>query len=165
MTTNEAHRECTTASSTSRGPSVRSRRDGNGEIYIASAALQGQQRLTNEPWDDAAPVLSPVGDEVLFVSNRSGTPRLWIMDADGANQRLFATGSAGFVPEASPAWRPAGDQVAFTSTRTGTSQVFVVSSAGGTAVQITHEANGAFTGEISAAMLLDVRAGQRIVVF
>ena len=121
-----------------------SRRDGNGEIYIASDALQGQQRLTSDPWDDTAPALSPAGDDILFISNRSGTPRLWIMDADGGNQRLFATGSSGFVPEAAPAWRPSGDQVAFTSTRTGTSQVFVVPSSGGTAVQITHEATGAF---------------------
>jgi Tol biopolymer transport system component len=122
----------------------RSRRDGNGEIYIASDALQGQLRLTNDAWDDTAPALSPDGSEILFVSNRSGTPRLWIMGADGGNQRLFATGSQGFVPEAAPAWRPSGDQVAFTSTRTGTSQVFVVPSAGGTAVQITHETTGAF---------------------
>jgi Tol biopolymer transport system component len=122
----------------------RSRRDGNGEIYIGDAALEGQQRLTEDPWDDAEPALSPSGDAVLFVSNRSGTPRLWVMVADGGNQRMVATGSSTFIPERAPAWRPSGDQIAFTSTRTGTSQVFVMPVAGGEAVQVTHEATGAF---------------------
>ena len=121
-----------------------SRRDGNREIYIADATLAGQRRLTDDPWDDAEPALSPDGDEVLFVSNRSGTPRLWVMRADGTNQRLVETGSSSFVPEGAPAWRPSGDRIAFTSTRTGTSQVFVLAVAGGTAVQVTHEATGAF---------------------
>ncbi len=122
----------------------RSRRDGNGEIYIASTALLGQTRLTEDPWDDAEPALSPDGASVLFVSNRSGAPRIWVMDADGTNQRAIPTGSSSFVPEGAPAWRPSGDEIAFTSTRTGTSQVFVLPLAGGSAEQVTHEATGAF---------------------
>ena len=122
----------------------RSQRDGNGEIYIADAALQGQLRLTADPWDDAQPALSPDGGEILFVSNRSGTPRIWAMGADGGNQRTVATGSSTFVPEGAPAWAPSGDRIAFTSTRTGTSQVFVMDLADGVARQTTHETTGAF---------------------
>lgn len=122
----------------------RSRRDGNGEIYIADTALAGQQRLTTDPWDDTAPALSPTGSQIAFISNRSGTPRLWVMDADGANQRAVATGSSAFVPEGSPSWQPTGGRIAFTSTRTGTSQVFTMDVAGGAAVQLTREATGAF---------------------
>ncbi|MDQ3518995.1 MAG: hypothetical protein M3466_11405 [Gemmatimonadota bacterium] len=36
-------------------------------------------------------------------------------------------------------------RVAFTSTRTGTSQVFLIGANGGQAMQLTHEASGAFT--------------------
>lgn len=122
----------------------RSRRDGNGEIYIADTALAGQQRLTTDPWDDTAPALSPTGSRIAFVSNRSGTPRIWMMDADGANQALLATGSSAFVPEGAPAWQPTGGRIAFTSTRTGTSQVYTMDVAGGPAVQLTREATGAF---------------------
>ena len=122
----------------------RSRRDGNGEIYIADTALGGHLRLTDDPWDDADPALSPDGGDILFVSNRSGSPRIWAMDADGENERTVATGSSGFVPEGAPAWSPLGDRIAFTSTRTGTSQVFVMGLASGEAIQVTHEATGAF---------------------
>lgn len=121
-----------------------SRRDGNREVYIADLALGEQQRLTSDPWDDAEPSLHPGGGTIAFVSNRSGTPRVWTMNADGSGQQLFATGSSGFVPEGAPAWSPSGEYLAFTSTRTGTAQVFVVAAAGGSAAQVTHEAMGAF---------------------
>ena len=127
-----------------------SRRDGNAEIYAADLFLGGQQRLTTASGTDDAPVLDPTGTTVAFVSTRSGSPRVWLMNADGSNPRPLATGSAGFVPEGSPAWSPAGDHLAFTSTRTNASQVFTVPAAGGSAVQISHEATGAFTPTWSA---------------
>lgn len=119
-------------------------RDGNAEIYIANPDLGGQLRLTNDASTDDAPALDPSGTTVAFVSSRSGTPRIWLMDADGANPRALETGSAVHVPEGSPAWSPSGDELAFTSTRTNTSQVFVVDATGSDAVQLSHEASGAF---------------------
>ncbi len=38
---------------------------------------------------NVAPAWSPDGRSLIFLSNRTGTWRLHIMDADGANQRLF----------------------------------------------------------------------------
>ena len=122
-----------------------SRRDGNAEIYAADLGLGGQQRLTNSSATDDAPALDPTGTTVAFVSSRSGTPRVWLMDVTGANPRLLETGSATFVPEGSPAWSPTGDRLTFASTRTNASQVFVVVAAGGQAIQLSHEATGAFT--------------------
>lgn len=125
-------------------------RDGNAEIYAADLGLAGQQRLTTSSATDDAPALDPTGTTIAFVSSRSGTPRVWLMDVNGANPRLLDTGSATFVPEGSPAWSPTGDRLAFTSTRTNASQVFVVAAAGGPAVQLSHEATGAFTPAWSA---------------
>ena len=122
-----------------------SRRDGNPEIYTADLDLTGQQRLTTTSATDDAPALDPTGATVAFVSTRSGAPRVWLMDANGANPRMLATGSASFVPEGSPAWSPGGDRIAFTSTRTNASQVFVIAVAGGPPLQVSHEATGAFT--------------------
>ena len=120
-----------------------SMRDGNAEIYSADSDLGGQERLTNDPWSDTQAALAPDGSTVAFVSNRSGSPRLWLMAADGSTPRMLETASASFVPEGAPAWSPSGQQIAFTSTRTGTSQVFVVGSAGGQPVQLSREATGA----------------------
>lgn len=121
-----------------------SRRDGNAEIYVADLALGGQVRLTTTSATDDAPALDPTGTTIAFVSTRSGTPRVWLMDANGANPRALATGSASFVPEGRPAWSPDGTQIAFTSTRTNTSQVYVMPVAGGTPLQLTRTAAGAF---------------------
>jgi TolB protein len=112
--------------------------------------LSGLKRLTTSNGQDEQPNLSPDGRRVAFVSNRSGTFRLWTMDSTGASQVALATGSESYIPEAAPAWSPDGTQIAFTSVRTGLSQVFVVSSAGGTPVQLSHEMNGAFNPAWSA---------------
>jgi hypothetical protein len=121
-----------------------SRRDGDAEVYVADLELRSAQRLTTNPGFDGEPALDAAGAAIAFVSGRTGTPRIWLMDADGANARALATGSGEFVPERNPVWSPSGDRIAFTSTRTGTSQVYVVPRGGGTAVQLSHESTGAF---------------------
>lgn len=124
-------------------------RDGDAEIYSAvldtDFRLGAQTRLTNEFGNDVQPALSPSGATIAFVSGRDGTPRIWLMDANGANPHALETGSASYVPEQSPRWSPDGSTIAFTSTRTGTSQVLVVPAIGGTAEQLSHETLGAFT--------------------
>ena len=125
-------------------------RDGDEEIYMANNDLSGLKRLTAIDGEDEQPNLSPNGARIAFVSDRTGTARLWTMDSTGANQVALSTGSDANVPEAAPAWSPNGTQIAFTSVRSGLSQVFVISSAGGTPVQLSHEMNGAFNPAWSA---------------
>lgn len=124
-------------------------RDGDAEIYSATLdanlALTAQTRLTNEFGNDVQPALSPTGATIAFVSGRDGTPRVWLMDVNGANPRALETGSATYVPEQSPHWSPDGRSIAFSSTRTGTSEVFVVDATGGAATQLSHETLGAYT--------------------
>jgi TolB protein len=46
-------------------------------------------RLTNNTWEwDKHPTWSPDGAQIAFYSNRdSGRRQIWIMNADGSNQR------------------------------------------------------------------------------
>ncbi len=62
---------------------------GNDEIYTINADGSDQRRLTVNTWEwDKHPTWSPDGRQIVFYSNRdTGRRQLWIMDADGRNQR------------------------------------------------------------------------------
>lgn len=125
-------------------------RDGDAEIYVADADLTSIKRLTSSTSLDDDASLSADAAQIAFVSVRTGTPRLFVMDGSGLGQRALETGSASLTPERAPTWSPNADRLAFTSTRTGTSQVFIVPAVGGSAVQLTSESGGAFDPEWNA---------------
>jgi dipeptidyl aminopeptidase/acylaminoacyl peptidase len=127
-----------------------SMRDGNREIYFLPSLGGTARRMAANGSADVEPALRADAGMIAFVSSRSGTPRLWIVDTLGASPVALTTGSPSFVPERAPAWSPSGDRIAFTSTRTGTSQVWLVSATGGDAVQLSHESGGAFDPAWSA---------------
>jgi tRNA A-37 threonylcarbamoyl transferase component Bud32 len=62
-------------------------RDGNWEIYKANNVGQGITRLTNDPAIDGLPTWSPDGKYIAFLSTRDGQWAIWVMNADGSNQR------------------------------------------------------------------------------
>ena len=121
----------------------------NAEIYITNLDGSNAIRLTDNPGPDYQPSLSPTGTKVVFSSLRSGTSRIWIMNADGSNPTELATGSAENLPESNARFSPEGGQILFSSPRTNTTQIWVMPAAGGAATQVTHEANGAFDGSWS----------------
>jgi TolB protein len=62
---------------------------GGDEIYVLDLAKQDPVRLTFNSWEwDKHPTWSPDGTQMAFFSNReSGRTQIWLMDADGSNQR------------------------------------------------------------------------------
>jgi TolB protein len=72
-------------------------------------------RLTHSPGPDFDPSWSPDGTQIAFRSERSGEPEIWVMNADGTDQRRLAAGL-------SPAWSPDGSLIAF-SGRAGLSVI------------------------------------------
>lgn len=59
--------------------------------------VQGKERVVvpeNPWWNNAAPVWSPDGSQIAFVTDRAGRWEIWVMNADGANQRpMFSNGA------------------------------------------------------------------------
>ena len=87
-------------------------------------------------WDDDADY-SPDGRQLAFVSNRTGTPEIWLAAADGsqARQITFHRGP----PAVAPKWSPDGRHVAYTSLVGGNQDVYVARVDGTQASRITWE--------------------------
>lgn len=60
---------------------------GNSDIWVANRDGSDLKRLTTYEGIDDNPAWSPDGTKIAFRSARSGQPQIWIMDADGSNQR------------------------------------------------------------------------------
>ncbi|MDX1994682.1 MAG: hypothetical protein SF029_20025 [bacterium] len=59
------------------------RRDGNAEIYLLDLNTRALYNFTRHPASDTAPVWSPDGEQLAFISQREGARRLWVADLQG----------------------------------------------------------------------------------
>jgi Tol biopolymer transport system component/DNA-binding winged helix-turn-helix (wHTH) protein len=108
--------------------------------------------LMKSSLSDDGPQFSPDGSRIVLSSQRSGSPEVWIANADGSEPIQLTSRN---VLSGSPRWSPDGRLIAFDS-RTGEhSQVFVIPSAGGTPRQLTH-------GDFDASVPTWSRDGQWI---
>ena len=88
--------------------------EGNAELYKISAA-DGSiiARLTNSPSIETSAAISPGGDQIAFVSDRQGTPQIYVMPSSGGGgRRLTYQGSYNQTPRFCP--RKETPMIAFT---------------------------------------------------
>ena len=101
--------------------------------HIWRLELSGQHRVDSLPMNstrlDEVPQYSPDGKRIAFVSNRSGSPEIWLCDADGSNAVKLT--SFGGPNVENPAWSPDGRRIAFNARPGGTSGTYIVSADGG----------------------------------
>jgi len=65
----------------------------NEEGYLTATRAQPDGQL-NPNWNNAAPAWSPDGSKIAFVTDRTGQWEIWIMNADGSEQRaMFPNGA------------------------------------------------------------------------
>ncbi len=73
--------------------------DGSGRVRLTQTPLRvivEQQINGEEPrsWNNAAPVWSPDGTQIVFLTDRTDQWEIWVMNSDGSNQRpLFPPGT------------------------------------------------------------------------
>jgi Tol biopolymer transport system component len=110
---------------------------GSGDVYLLPANAGPSTtptRLTATSFAEADPVWSPDSRRIAFASNRDGTWRVYLMDADGTDVTLLNTGIGDATQ---PAWSPDGNRIAFVSTRTKNSDIWVVNLDGSNLRQLT----------------------------
>ncbi len=112
--------------------------DGSMEIYVSNLDGSGPRRLTRtQKGINISPRWNPrTGREIAFISNRGGSPQIYVMDSSGSNQRpLISRGGH----SDSPSWSPDGRYIAFTYGGAGSFQIFVADVASGQLLQLTSQ--------------------------
>lgn len=83
--------------------------DEKADIYSVNPDGSNMASLTENPDFDGYPTWSPDGQKIAFISNKKGSSRLFLMDADGSNKtEILGTG----LPIRHLAWSPNGQNIA-----------------------------------------------------
>lgn len=133
-----------TTTSPSIGPDGRlafaSSKDGYSmDIYISNSDGSNPKKLTNTRGGvNISPRWNPkTGREIAFISDRSGTPRIYVIGADGTNERALLS-MGGHMD--SPAWSPDGRYIAFTWDADGAVfNIYLADVASGQILKLTRE--------------------------
>jgi len=108
-------------------------------IYIANLDGSGLRPITASSFIDVEPKVNPkTGNEMVFVSGRSGPQQIYRMNMDGSDIERLTPGEG----EASnPSWHPDGQMIAYAWTRgyaQGAFNIFIMDVASRKYTQLTH---------------------------
>ncbi len=90
-------------------------RDGDracANLWTVATTGGAPRRLTDGPWLDTAPAWSPDGASLAYLSDREGTPQIWVRRLDSTAGRRITRLEA---PPLTVAWSPDGKSLAFTA--------------------------------------------------
>ncbi len=117
-------------------------RKGDGLWQIWAMTSDGKERfpITDGTTDDSAPVWSPDGNELLFVSRRDGNREIYRISLDAALAGQPPTNlTRNRADDWTPSWSPDGQFIAFSSMRDGDWDIYVMRADGSEVIQLTDD--------------------------
>ncbi|MBK6859004.1 MAG: PD40 domain-containing protein [Saprospiraceae bacterium] len=94
------------------------------DIYISKDDGKSIEKLTNHPSLDYDAVISPDGKWVVFTSERSGIPQLYVQAIEGEQSPALLIKSNSFQDQAT--FSPDGSQLAFVASHEGNSEIYII---------------------------------------
>lgn len=113
--------------------------DGTMQIYTAMPNGKRTRRLTSGAHSNTSPRWTPDHSRIVFVSNRSGSESIFIMNADGSNQVQLTNSGCN---DRNPAPSPDGTLIVFQRPCAG-GGLFLVTTDGATLDQLTDNSTDA----------------------
>ena len=118
-------------------------RQGNWEIFIATADGSGLTQVTDDGMGNMSPVWSPDGQTLAYTSKRDGNWEIYTMPAPNVpgarGERRRLTSSEG--NDLSPVYSPQGDRIAFESNREGNVEIYTMNADGSNPQNLTRTPN------------------------
>ena len=100
----------------------------DGDIYITSSSGEILRRLTRSPAIDISPTWSPDGKKIAFVSDRAGTPNIYVISSGGGRPVRITSG--GYNTD--PVWSPNAsvNRIAFVKVSKSRADIYTVGADG-----------------------------------
>jgi TolB protein len=83
------------------------------------------RRISRGPRNDLNPTYSPDGRRIAFLSDRIGSPHIFMMPAEGGEATMLTPYNTERVKFTAPSWSPSGNEVAFSGQSRGGFQIMI----------------------------------------
>jgi Tol biopolymer transport system component len=98
-------------------------------VSVSPAGMGKPELLLSSTGKNHSPSYAPDGKHIAFVSDRSGSPEIWVADQDGSNLKKVTDFNGPWL--GSIRWSPDGKTLAFDARPSGHSGIFTMPSTGG----------------------------------
>jgi Tol biopolymer transport system component len=107
----------------------------HAEIYVMNPDGSGRHQLTDNNFEERAPVWSPDGTRIVFMAFDGSDFEICVMNADGSDFLQLTNNS---VPDLTPSWSPDGTRIAFHRPVAGGPEIFTMNPDGTVVTRVTN---------------------------
>jgi len=101
---------------------------GNPDIFYHSLTSGQRRVVAGYSGLNTSAAVSPDGSKIAMVLSKSGSPNVWVCNADGSNLKRLTTG----LEDSSPCWSPDGQWICFATKHNERRRLAKIPAGGGT---------------------------------